>query len=69
MILLDEEVIEEEVEGEYDQPLARKTKILKQAQDLSIGSIQEGAKMLASALKNKAMEEPSNDEVLKEQAL
>lgn len=57
LILPDEKIIKEEVEWEDNQPLARKTKLLKQAQDLFIGSIQEEAKILAHALKNKAMEE------------
>lgn len=42
---------------------------MKQARDLFKIVIKEGATMLSSILKNKEMAEPSDAEILKEQAL
>ncbi|CAI8609375.1 unnamed protein product [Vicia faba] len=70
MILPAEEVIEEEVEKKDNQPQIRKIKDMeKSTQDLFIGFIQKGSKMLASALNNKVIEEPSDVEVLEEKDL
>lgn len=69
-ILTDEKVIEEEIEEEDNQPLIRKTKELeKQAHDLFIGAIPEGAKMIPSSLKNEVMDESLDTDVMEEQDL
>lgn len=50
--------------------MIRKTKETKKlAQDLMKESAQEGAKLLTSSLKDKAMENPSEDDVLMEKTL
>lgn len=60
----------EEEELENKQPLANKTnKVVRRVQNLMKYSTEEGAKLLSSTLKNKAIKEPSIVEVLMEQTL
>lgn len=67
MILPAEEIIEEEEEEETNQPQVRENKKVEtQAHDLFKEFVEEGFKILASSLKDKALEEPSDAKILEQ---
>lgn len=64
----DEEEEEEEDDDDDEQPLVKRTKFVKKvAQNLSTKAIQEEARLIAFALLNQTMEQPSIAEVLQKQ--